>query len=193
MKSSQPATVGFETGFVDALTGDHVQLSVGCPLMQTMEKSMGERRLTYHAPVGISVGEPLDIAGVMGDASALNAMTARRAHVCRHPLVDGQAYAQGCSAADHGISIAVNGVHQSMHDECADHVQVSRRRRVAAIKCSRTKHLRRSQRSTSRWLLRWRMQACERRAMGCTHSRGRRDDSAASQACIEFYAQLCMD
>ena len=31
---------------------------------------MGERRLTYHAPVGISVCEPLDIAGVMGDASA---------------------------------------------------------------------------------------------------------------------------
>lgn len=39
--------------------------------MQTMEKSMGERRLTYHAPVGISICEPLDIAGVMGDASAL--------------------------------------------------------------------------------------------------------------------------
>ena len=32
---------------------------------------MGERRLTYHAPVGISVCEPLDVAGVMGDASAL--------------------------------------------------------------------------------------------------------------------------
>ncbi len=39
-------------------------------MAQTMEKSMGERRLTYHAPVGISVCEPLDIAGVMGDASA---------------------------------------------------------------------------------------------------------------------------
>jgi len=53
-----------------------VMLSVFCYFMQTMEKSMGERRLTYHAPVGISVGEPLDIAGVMGDASALKVVIA---------------------------------------------------------------------------------------------------------------------
>ena len=50
---------------------------------------MGERRLTYHAPVGISVGEPLDIAGVMGDASAPN-VTTSFVQGLRHLLAPGE-------------------------------------------------------------------------------------------------------
>ncbi len=89
-----------------------------------------------------------------------------------------QVNALSAGAATDGVKATVYGVAVSMHVERANHVQVSRRRRVAAIRYSRTKHLRRSQRSTSHWLLRWRMQACVRRAMGRTRSHGRRDDPA---------------
>ena len=41
-------------------------------VLQSAEKGLGERRLTYYAASGISVAEELDISAVMGGSFSLN-------------------------------------------------------------------------------------------------------------------------
>ena len=155
---------------------------------------MGERRLTYHAPVGISVGEPLDIAGVMGDASARYHSTMRgvsaNVALCLHmPAPD--AWALICGSVGHYVLQPCRPCFCYRLTVMRGTPQVGPKRRVVAIRCSQTRHSRRSRRSTSHWLLLWGMQACGRRAMACIPSHGRRDEVAASRACAGTRGRCC--